>query len=1333
MNEIKNGVLHCHTDNSNRDSVMTVQMLVETSKKHGAPAVALTDHGSMTGYIDFIQTCEENKIKPIVGVEAYVEEESEGRKHLILMAKDYEGFTALIKAVSESNTRVVSAGKLAFPRMNKAILVKYFGPGTAGHGHVIATSACVSGVLASVVLANDSIDEELTKLRTKQLEFDSPESEGYLKNNSMLTDLQSTQKELSAEISTLKKIATRSLLSLERKALNAPAGSEKQKNAQAEFDAANQARFAANAELISKTAEKEAIEVKIKRIKPIINQIKNGISRWERIQKDIDAILKNHIDDAIIDQVLEEEALWYQDTFGVGNFYIELQYHGLSIEKRVMPRLAELSDQLNIPVCLANDAHIPDKTGDSILARAIIRTTMFEKWDDPSAADKEVYIKTDDELTEMISRIIPREKVLEGYANIGKIVSDCNLELPKENHYPKFQTPDDSSVEEYLRKLAYDSISRRYTADEFTEEHQKRLEHELNTICSMGYADYHCIVEDFLRYARAAGKLDLTDPEEEKIALSFDIEKIEKHVRNRPGECVGPGRGSAAGSLVCYLIGITNIDPIKYGLLFERFLNPERISMPDIDCDIETNVRAYTIMYVKYKYGNDSVCGIMTRGTQTGKAAIRTAGRVYGIQKADDSTAYLDIVDELSKKTVDLAESELHIDLKAIQPQIEKLFASNQVALEIYHYALLIEGCATQVGRHAAGIIITDGRPVDDYVPLIYNSKHDIMMTQCDMNQSEQLGLLKMDFLGLNNLTIITETVQEIYAKTGVVIDMDKIPMDDKAVYKKIYAAAMTNSIFQFESPGMKNMLRNFKPDNIFDLILLVAMFRPGPMQYLPDVIAVKNGRKEMTFLTPQLKPILENTYGSITYQEQVQEIFKQLAGYSFGQADLVRRAMSKKKNEILMAEKGTFLHGDQQRNIPGCIKNNISEEVATGLFEEMTDFAKYAFNKSHAACYAVVSYQTAWLKYHYPREYMKSVLNNTDFEKIPGLVDDLRSMNIKILAPNVNRSELRFSIEDESILFGLGNLKGLGESAAVVVSERKSRGEYRSMQDFILRTQPSKKILEGLTSAGAFDSFCCNRQALTDLTPDYLGVIKKIKDYSKKLGEAYEPKKINAYIKKIAEYTRKLEGLLPDMDVCEDQLAKLKREKDIIGVYVSMHPMELFPEPSKNGAIRISDAHKCNNRDEITITGIVSNFALKPRKKDKVEMGFFTLSDLSGRMEICCFTKVFAEFKPMIMDDAVISITGNIMVDQNDSSVKKLSVDEILILKLLKKVITIYTTGRHELQESLWNLITPYVSRNGNPLRIYDLGMDEYIKSDLLVTPAIAKNKNIRSSLQDI
>lgn len=1345
---VKYGLLHNHTENSLRDSAMSVERLVMRAKELGAPALALTDHGVMTGYISFVQCCEENGIKPILGVEFYVEEENEGRKHLIVMAKNKEGFQALIKAVSATSLRTFGG----YPRAKKELLTKFFGPGTAGHGNVIATSACAGGVLASIVLANRSVEEDIEALREEQERYTSPDSQSYKANLAKRDALETAQKELSTQIAALKKAAAKGTKALLKQA---ETGKDEAKRmaARTAYEAAEKAKAEAAAKLEEAKAlsEKNAADLKI--IKSHIAADEKEIAKWMQRERRIQTIQENHIDDQSLNDRLIKEGEWYDQLFGHGDFYIELQNHGIEMEKEVYPKLAWLSDWLDIPVVAANDAHIPDREPDSVLARAIVQSTRFQyqRWYAPEPWDREMYLKDDVELFESLCRIIPEEKAREAMENVGKVAAACNFTLEQGSHYPKFVAPDGATPEEYLRRMAYEGIPKRYPDGNFTD--YGRLEHELDVICSMGYADYHCIVEDFLRYARAAGKLDLDNEKEHALALTFDTERIEKYTEGRVGEYVGPGRGSAAGSLVCYLIGITNIDPLKYGLLFERFLNPDRVSMPDIDCDIETGIRPYVIEYVKHKYGKDSVCGIMTRGAQKGKAALITGAKTYALKLGQDSMRFMGLEKEIAKKAEELAGNELYLNIGAIADDftvadtdkntgekterrvegLKTIFAKNKDALEIIHFAMCIEGAVTQFGQHAAGVIVTDGRPVDDYVPLILSNK-EIMMTSCDMGQAEGIGLLKIDFLGLKNLTVISNTLKSIYQDTGEAIDIDRIPMDDEEVYREVFAKANTNSVFQFESDGMKNMLKGFKPESIFDLTLLVAMYRPGPLQFLGDVIEVKSGKKRAVYLTPELKPILQNTYGSITYQEQVQEIFRELAGYSLGQADLVRRAMSKKKEKLLKAEREAFINGDPERGIAGCKANGISEEIANTIFDEVMDFSKYAFNKSHAACYAVVAYQTAWLKYHYPLQYMCAVLNCTDFDGIPKLCGDLNRMGITLKGPDVNISKQDFSIYDGKIYFGLGSIKGMGTATSYIEEERSKNGIYCSVGDFMKRTLASSKIYDAFTKTGVFDQFCANRKALMALSGEYAKGVKAVKDELKKLETAEDYTKRSRILQRLSEKRRKLEAVTVDETVCDNTLGNLKQERDLLGAYVSGHPLDMYPAPEKFKASTANDIFAYPNGSHIRIIGIIQNYREKNRKADGKRMAFFDIADTSGTVPVCCFTKAYAEYWDLLEEDAIVLIEGKTMADDKDGQDEteiKISVDKVSEVQPERDTILIYDSDPDTWQRVTFNRIKPYISQDGNPVQVYFSLFGELRETDLRLNPVIVKDQAVTCTVQ--
>lgn len=1313
--------LHNHTTDSNRDSVMSHESLVDAAIAAGYTALAKTEHGTVIGYNTFYELCKEKGIKPILGVEAYVtcDFNSNDRHHMILMAKNNDGWKAISKAVTESNEHVTKVSTLTFPLMDKNIIRKWFGRGSIGYGNVIATSACVSGVVAGIWFHEQRADDKLAKLIKKRDKFTSESDTQFLKLKDAFEGLQSEVKDLQVKIAEAKKLANRSTMALERRASSGKTEEIREK-ARNELSSINAAKEQAKKDLDEFTKLKEEKDAQLKNTRTLYGKEKISVEKWKALEDQVKAAETEKKSDEDCKSEMVREAAWFRDTFAPSDFYMELQFHGMKEEKYVMPVLAEIAGDLNIPVVAANDAHIPTNSGDDILARQIIRSTRFDKWEDATAADKEMYVKTPEELTEALSKILPEDIVAEAMENTGKIAEQCNVELKKENHYPKFKTPNGETPEEYLTKMAYAGIRKRYGKD-WDEKHEERLKHELSVICGMGYADYHLIVQDFLEYAREAGKLDLTNPEEAALARTFDLEKIRAVTKSRPGECVGPGRGSAAGSIVCYLIGITNIDPIRYNLLFERFLNPERVSMPDIDCDIESTVRPFVVEYVKHKYGESSVCGIMTQGTQSGKAAIQTAARVLGLKRKEDSTAYLSLGDALSKKAAASTDDELHLKLSDVEKDVLTAFSDNEPAKEIFRYAKLIEGCVTQIGQHAAGIIIADGHPVSDYVPLCWNDKNKIMTTQVDMIAAEAMGLLKMDFLGLNNLTIITETLKIIKKRTGDVINMDKIPFENE-VFENIFASAMTNSIFQFESAGMKNMLKQFKPGSIDDLVLLVAMFRPGPLQFLPDVIKVKQGVKEIEYLTPELRPILGNTYGSIVYQEQVQQIFRDLAGYSLGQADIVRRAMSKKKLKVIEAERDSFLHGDPKRGIHGCVAAGIDEDAANTLFDQMTDFAAYAFNRSHAACYAVVAYQTAWLKYHYPSEYMTAVFNNSKFEKFQGLVADLKELGVEIAPPDVNASELKFTLSDDGkILFGLGAIKGLGNSVFSIIKEREN-GEFNSLSDFVMRTLPGKAILEELTWSGAFDRFIANRKQLSEAIPDYLAAIKKVKDAEKKLQtESEKSKKENRAEKAKAAYALIREVHLNN-GICDDPKETLNKEHDLLGAYIGKQPIDLYK--IEDATDKISYCLE-NVPKHCKIAGIISDLRVKARKSDGAPLAFFKLTDKSGTIDVACFTNQYAKYNDVIIDGEVVVLDGHL--DKHDDDIqfitKAVTVPELNIPPI---VVAVHDIA--DWMERVRPLAAINTAEDGHPLIIYDEMMDEFRSTTMRVTEVILTDKRLKA-----
>ena len=783
-----------------------------------------------------------------------------------------------------------------------------------------------------------------------------------------------------------------------------------------------------------------------------------------------------------------ERAEWFRDLFP--SFYLELQYHGLEDEAYVMPLLVRIARETGIPLIAANDAHMTDASDASLEARQILRFNYFRRHQELGEADRELYLKSDEELGEALRQVVDPEAVEEAMGNL-QVLGECNVMFPKEKHYPKVEGG--ASFDELLDTAREAMIQ----SGDWDDAHEQRLKRERDVIRSMGYVDYHMVVRDFCIMGRSLGVVPKDRLSDMPLRYDQALSWIQKQ-GYAIGVGVGPGRGSAVGSLVCYLLGITNLDPVKYDLLFERFLNPERVSMPDIDTDIKTSLRPYLIQFIKQKYGEQAVSSISTVMTYAGRGAIKMAGRdradeLYGSlpakEQAEQKSRYLDRV----AKVAGFVPEQWDGSLSDLTESFLVQFHGEEERL-LWERAQMIEGKVSSTSVHAGGIVVSDNRDLCEYVPLLWREDKQTWATQCDMIRVEEKGLLKIDLLGLNTLDCITDTLHQIWERHGIAVDLDHLPFEPE-VFQEIYATGNTNSVFQFESPGMKQMLREFRPTCFEDLILLVAAYRPGPMQFLDHIIAVKHGREPENYRTPELEPILSKTYSAIIYQEQVMQIFKDLAGYSLGQADLVRRAMSKKKTEKLKVERQAFLFGDPERHIDGCCARGIPEEAANALFDEIMEFARYAFNKSHAAAYAMVSYQTAWLKYHYPAEFLCAMFNNKDQEGYGPLVEDCASYGIALLPPDINRSESGFVVEGDSIRYGFAGIKGIRDSEDLswILQKRGSRFRYApflSLSDFARRVSRDGKLLHRgflftLAKSGVFDCLAPDREAFVQWLSD--------------------------------------------------------------------------------------------------------------------------------------------------------------------------------------------------------------------------------------------------------
>ena len=895
----------------------------------------------------------------------------------------------------------------------------------------------------------------------------------------------------------------------------------------------------------------------------------------------------------------KEAALEYEEIFGKGNFFLELQNHGMAEQKRVNEALIRMSKETGIPLIATNDSHYiykEDAVPHDILL-CIQTGKTVEDEDRMRYEGGQFYVKSPEEMYDLFG------DVPEALENTVKIAKRCNVEFVFHDlKLPRFDVPEGKTAPEYLRELCYDGFAMRYPDPK--PEWKERLEYELHTIETMGYVDYFLIVWDFIKYAKDHGII------------------------------VGPGRGSAAGSMVSYCLQITTIDPLRYDLIFERFLNPERVSMPDIDVDFCYERRQEVIDYVISKYGEDHVAQIVTFGTLAARAAIKDVGRALAMPYAD--------VDRISK----MIPTELGITIKkALQmnPDLKKAYENEEDTHHLIDMSMRLEGLPRHSSTHAAGVVICR-EPVMEYVPLSANDGQ--VNTQYTMTLLEELGLLKMDFLGLRTLTVIQNAVQEVERIHGVKLDMEHLPDNDPAVYQLI-SQGKTEGVFQLESGGMKQFMRELEPTCLEDLIAGISLYRPGPMDFIPKYIKGKNDKDNIQYTHQALEPILKNTYGCIVYQEQVMQIVRDLAGYSLGRSDLVRRAMSKKKASVMAEERKNFVYGIGDE-VPGCVKNGIPAEVAEKIFDEMTDFAKYAFNKSHAACYAVVGYQTAWLKAHYPVEFMAALMTSVmdNASKVSGYIEECKKMGIQLLPPDINEGFGHFSVSNGKIRFGLAAIKNIGRNAVeALVAEREKNGPFHSMTDFCNRMSDgewNKRGIESLIKSGAVDSFGGARS-------QYMVVYKNILDgigQAKKnniagqmnlfdLGSENESVAQKDELPAISEYVQR------------DRLAM---EKEVLGIYVSGHPLAEYEKTLRRKVSHTSidflpveegeDRMQIAEGTKVAVGGMIAAKSVKYTRNNE-KMCFLSLEDLQGTMEIIVFPKVMEQCSAFLDEEAVVLVKG--------------------------------------------------------------------------------------------
>lgn len=1043
--------LHVHTEYSLLDGACRIKRLVQKVKDLGQTAVAITDHGSMYGVIDFYKECKNNGIKPIIGCEVYVATRSrfekvhklDGSYHLVLLCKNEIGYQNLIKMVSLGYIE----GFYNKPRIDLELLKKH------SEG-LIALSACLAGEIPRLLQKGD----------------------------------------------------------------------------------------------------------------------------YEKAK---------------------QTALEYQEIFGKGNYYIEIQNHGIDDQIKILPLLNKISIQTGIPLVATNDSHYIEKQ-DYDMQNVLIciqTNTIVGSEGAMEFSTKEFYVKSYDEMQELF-------KNYDGAVENTNVIADaCNLEIEFGiTKLPYFKLPDGVDNYDYFVDLCYKGLYKHY-GEKPDKSIIQRLEYELGIIKKMGYVDYFLIVYDFIRYAKSVGIP------------------------------VGPGRGSGAGSIAAYCSGITGIDPLKYNLLFERFLNPERISMPDFDIDFCVERRGEVIDYVVEKYGADHVAQIITFGTMAAKAAVRDVGRAMGLPYQ-----FVDVIAKAIPTT-------LHMNIERAlkeSKELRELYNGDPKAKELIDMAQKVEGMPRHSSTHAAGVVITRD-PASDYVPLSKNDES--IVTQFTMNTLEELGLLKMDFLGLRNLTVIAECETQIRKKEPD-FDIETIPQDDTAVFDML-TVGNTQGVFQFESAGMRQVLINLKPVSLEDLIAVISLYRPGPMDSIPEYIRNRHDNSLVTYKDPMLKNILDVTYGCIVYQEQVMQICRELASYSYGRADLVRRAMSKKKADVMEKERESF--------IAGCMQNGVDKTAANDIFNEMTSFASYAFNKSHAAAYALISYQTAYLKAHYPKEYMAALLTSVidSTSKVIEYIGDCNTYGIKVLPPDVNTSNLEFKVVGDDITFGLLAVKNVGRNTILeIIREREENGNYLGLEDFIVRTQGrdvTKKCIENFIKCGCFDTFPDNRRsmmfAFDDIADRESRVAKSNIDGQLDLFSGTSLEKPAYVIKQMEDFTVK------------DRLAM---EKEVIGLYLSGHPLDQIPKLNGNIKItNISEILKCSDPEQetrlrdnsvVNVLGIIMTKKVLSTKAG-AQMAFLTIEDKTQTIEVVVFSNMYERYGSLLQNDQILLFNGKISVKEEEDS----------------------------------------------------------------------------------
>ena len=1283
--------LHVHSDGSYRDAVNRVEDIFDMAEKLGRKAVAITDHGNMTrlfkglkertkrekkaleaalasagvpeeeiksvlghvGAFDSIRnptpamepdirkygecfvTAVRKTVQFVPGIEMYATDGPEDHTaghHIIFYATDWLGMKQLFKIC---NTAQLLQYRRQ-PQVTFETLEQFVGPGTVGHGHVIATSACVGGHLCKILLRPQKIQDRIDALTQQYDEMHKVDPQQMQRLKDDIAKQEALREQARADRNESKKAAARKIQSrldrqqkkltelLQKQSANPMLLSPAKEKLEEQIREAERkcqetrAEYEENKHLADLLPEREkalsSIEASIKTYKDSLRELEKQAAPQVRIQEKISAAKKEKESLGDVYALAKETALHYASIFGPGCYYIELQKHGIDKELYCEPFLRKIAAETGIPLTVANDVHYA--TPKDEIKRNIVTATGWGKTLNEIASmsgNDQLYFKSNEEM----AALFPNDQ--EALENTAKIAAKCNVYYKKEMHLPEFDTKSELTPKEYLEQNAVKNIPMKYPDFEDKDDAWKnafyeRLHYELDVIEKMGYSSYIAIVQDFVQYGRS-----ISGP-----------------------ELVGPGRGSAAGSLVCYLLDITDIDPLRYGLIFERFLNPDRVSMPDIDTDFAMSIRDQVVDYVTKRYAYhgeypkdiaDTVCAITAEGTLGGRAAVRSVGRVLELP--------YDVIDRTAK----MIPSTVGITLtKALEenPDLQTAYQTEPLVKQLLDDALLIEGLPDHATVHAAGVIIAD-KPVSEYAALFWNEKKNVWAIQYDMVSCEaDIGLLKMDFLSLRNLDILGETKRLIRKDTGTDLNFKSInKADDPKVIREIFATGKTVGVFQFESGGMQQTLVSFIPKTIDDVALMNAAYRPGPMQYIPDIIDVKLGKKKPTYVVPQMKDILGPTYGKPVFQEQIQQIFHQIAGFSLGQADIIRRAMSKKHLDELVQYKGAF--------VDGLLKRGAKKTDVEAFWEELLEFAKYAFNKSHAVAYSIIAYYTAFLKLYYPVQYTAALMTYFP-QKIALYLRDGKERGILLLKPNVNRSDCVFATTDDgNILFGLSRIKGVANAASAIVQERAARGSFKSYRDFVIRmilTGVGKGVIENLILSGALDSLIKNRKQQYSHLEEYVASCRAVVN---KLKKRMDESDIDALYQAVTENW--VAPVYPPEPYFSKQEA-LEYEKEKLGFYASGHPLDEYADILT--AKQTDNIVSLEEDETATIAGQIQNLQMLNRRSDGKQMCKFVLEDLSDEIEVICFTKTYEKVKGFIKEGAIVAVEGRADFETGDQNEEK-------------------------------------------------------------------------------